>query len=141
MEKNKGGCPTKLTDDLVSKAEKYLYGGYKDKENDSQVVPTVSGLCCYLGISRTAAYDYAKKNSELGKKFSDTLDAIMLVQETKLVNRGLMGDFNAMITKLMLANHGYRDKQEIDNKSSDGSMSPVRELTDEELMKIAGGNK
>jgi len=41
-----------------------------------------------------------------------------------LVNKGLTGDFNATITKLMLANHGYSEKQSIDHQLSDSSMSP-----------------
>ena len=46
-----------------------------------------------------------------------------------LINGGLMGDFNASIAKVMMTKHGYSDKQEIDNTSSDGSMSPPQPLT------------
>ncbi|MDF7387072.1 DNA-packaging protein, partial [Proteus mirabilis] len=66
---------------------------------------------------------YGKQDSDLGREFSDTLDGIMAFQEMKLINSGLAGDFNATITKLMLANHGYSEKQEVDHQSSDGSMS------------------
>lgn len=131
--KKKMGRPSKFAESLV-KAKDYLMGGY---ETVGDVVPSVAGLACYLGISRSTAQQYAKENED----FSGTLEAIKTLQENRLINKGLIGDFNPTITKLMLANHGYHDKQEIDNKSSDGSMSPVRELTDEELMKIAGGNK
>ena len=36
---------------------------------------------------------------------------------------------------------GQTDKQEVDNRSSDGSMSPVRDLSDEELLKIASNSR
>ncbi|MBU9979651.1 DNA-packaging protein [Proteus mirabilis] len=115
------GCPSKLTNELIAKAKEYLYGGYK--ENEGQVIPSIAGLACYLGIARSTVYEYGKQDSDLGREFSDTLDGIMAFQEMKLINSGLAGDFNATITKLMLANHGYSEKQEVDHQSSDGSMS------------------
>lgn len=113
--KNKVGRPSKLAES-IEKAKEYLMGGY---EAVGDVVPSVAGLACYLGISRSTAQEYAKDNAE----FSGTLEAIKTLQENKLINKGLVGDFNPTITKLMLANHGYSDKAEIDNKSSDGSMT------------------
>ncbi|HAT4490328.1 TPA: hypothetical protein I9271_000981 [Proteus mirabilis] len=115
------GCPSKLTNELIAKAKEYLCGGYK--ENEGQVIPSIAGLACYLGIARSTVYEYGKQDSDLGREFSDTLDGIMAFQEMKLINSGLAGDFNATITKLMLANHGYSEKQEVDHQSSDGSMS------------------
>ncbi|WP_241603766.1 DNA-packaging protein [Rosenbergiella nectarea] len=114
--KNKVGRPSKLAES-IEKAKEYLMGGF---EAVGDVVPSVAGLACYLGISRSTAQEYAKDNAE----FSGTLEAIKTLQENKLINKGLVGDFNPTITKLMLANHGYSDKAEIDNKSSDGSMTP-----------------
>ena len=114
--KNKVGRPSKLAES-IEKAKEYLMGGY---EAVGDVVPSVADLACYLGISRSTAQEYAKDNVE----FSGTLEAIKTLQENKLINKGLVGDFNPTITKLMLANHGYSDKAEIDNKSSDGSMTP-----------------
>ncbi|MDF7480882.1 DNA-packaging protein, partial [Proteus mirabilis] len=61
-------------------------------------------------------------------------DGIMAFQEMKLINSGLAGDFNATITKLMLANHGYSEKQEVDHTSSDNSMSPTK------IVLVAGGD-
>ena len=116
------GCPSKLTEELIAKAKEYLYDGYK--ENDNAVIPSIAGLACHLGIARSTVYEYAKQDSDLGRDFSDTLEGIMAMQEHKLINKGLTGDFNATITKLMLSNHGYAEKQEVDNKSSDGSMTP-----------------
>ncbi|CDG96687.1 putative protein p17 [Xenorhabdus bovienii str. puntauvense] len=118
QQTNQVGCPSKLTGELIAKAKEYLYGGYKDEEE--AVIPSVAGLACYLAIARSTVYEYAKQSEE----FSDTLERILALQESRLINKGLSGDFNATITKLMLANHGYSDKQEIDHRSPDGSMSP-----------------
>lgn len=114
--KNKVGRPGKFAGSL-EKAKEYLMGGY---ETVGDVVPSVAGLACYLGVTRKSIYEWAKQSEEL----SDTLEGIQALQENRLINKGLTGDFNATISKLMLANHGYSDKQEVDNKSSDGSMTP-----------------
>lgn len=104
VSKKKIGRPSKLAVSL-EKANDYLMGEYKTV---GDIVPSVAGLACYLGISRSTAQEYAKENSA----FSGTLAAIKTVQENSLINKGLTGEFNATIAKLMLSNHGYADKQE-----------------------------
>ncbi|MEQ5075826.1 DNA-packaging protein [Providencia alcalifaciens] len=124
--KTKMGRPSKFAESLV-KAKEYLMGGY---ETVGDVVPSVAGLACYLGVSRKTVYEWVKESTDL----SDTLEGILAMQENKLINKGLTGDFNSTITKLMLANHGYSEKQEVDHKSSDSSMSPTK------IVLVAGGN-
>lgn len=102
MASNAIGRPSGLTPELIQKAKDYLIGGYKDVEN---IVPSVAGLGCYLGISRSTIYEY----KELSKEFADTLDSILMKQEMLLINGGLSQQFSGTITKLMLANHGYSD--------------------------------
>lgn len=104
VSKKKRGRPSKLTVSL-EKAKAYLMGEYKTV---GDVVPSVAGLACYLGISRSTAQEYAKENQE----FSGTLAAIKTIQENSLINKGLTGEFNPTIVKLMLCNHGYAEKQE-----------------------------
>ncbi|MEQ1967688.1 DNA-packaging protein [Xenorhabdus nematophila] len=128
QQTNQVGCPSKLNDELIAKAKTYLYGGYTEHE---AVIPSVAGLACYLGIARSTVYEYAKLNAE----FSDTLEGILALQESRLINKGLSGEFNATITKLMLSNHGYSEKQEIDHRSPDGSMSPQPS----KIVLVAGG--
>jgi hypothetical protein len=124
--KTKMGRPSKFAESLA-KAKEYLMGGY---ETVGDVVPSVAGLACYLGVSRKTVYEWVKESTDL----SDTLEGILAMQENKLINKGLNGDFNPTITKLMLANHGYSEKQEVDHKSSDSSMSPTK------IVLVAGGN-
>ena len=120
------GRPSLLDEELLEKAKHYMIEGYNEIEN---IVPSVAGLCCYLGVSKSTIYEWAKDTPEnrlipLRVKFSDTLDAIQAKQEMLLINGGLSQSFSGTITKLMLANHGYSDKVQTDVTSSDGSMTP-----------------
>ena len=125
---NKGGRPTKLTDELIGKAEMYL----TDYPSNGDIVPTVAGLSVYLDIAKSSIYKYRDESD----RFSDTLERIESLQESKLVNGGLIGDFNATIAKLMLSNHGYSEKQVVDNTSSDGSMTPITLTPDEVIERM-----
>ncbi|PHM64108.1 terminase [Xenorhabdus stockiae] len=128
QQTNQVGCPSKLNDALIARAREYLYGGY---ESVGDVIPSVAGLACYLEIARSTAYEYGKQSDE----FSDILEGIGAMQENKLINKGLTGDFNSTIAKMMLTKHGYSDKQEIDHRSPDGSMSPAK------IVLVAGGQR
>ena len=57
-------------------------------------------------------YDWEKKYPE----FLYILEAIKLEQQKVLLNKGLSGDFNSAITKLVLGKHGYHEKQDVDLK-------------------------
>lgn len=106
--KNKGGRPTTYTQEVIDKATEYLT--HYDMQGD--VVPTVAGLAQYIGRSRETLHTWAKDENK--PEFSDIYKEIMEIQEQKLVNGGLMSDYNPQITKMMLTKHGYSDKQEID---------------------------
>lgn len=120
-EKNPVGRPSKLTRELVDKANFYMLSEF---QNQGDAVPSHAGLCCYLGIVKSTLYEFAKLKCDLGIKFSNTLDAIKVKQEKMLLSGGLLSTYNAPITKLMLTNHGYSDKQEVDLSSHDGTMTP-----------------
>ena len=47
------------------------------------------------------------------KEFSYILADIKAKQEKVLISKGLSGDFNSAITKLVLGKHGYHDKQDV----------------------------
>ena len=104
---NVGGCPSKLDDELIAKAEEYIY----DFRSNDDIVPSVAGLACYLEISRSSVYNYKDKSN----RFLDIVERVELLQEKMLINGGLKGDFNAAITKLMMAKRGYSDSQNIDH--------------------------
>ena len=125
------GRPSLLDEEMLEKAKHYMIDGYKEIEN---IVPSAAGLCCYLGVSKSTVYEWAKDTPEnrlipLRVEFSDTLDAIQAKQEMILINGGLSQAFSGTITKLMLANHGYSDSVKQDHTSSDGSMTPNLTVT------------
>lgn len=116
-ERRAVGRPSKYNEDVQAHAEQYIY----DFKEQGDVIPSQAGLCCWLGIAKSTSQLWAKEYPE----FSATLDAIQIKQEALALNGGLNGAFNATITKLVLANHGYSEKQEIDHRSGDGTMSPT----------------
>jgi len=104
-----GGRPTKYTDELVEKAKAYLtdYIMYED------MIPSIASLSLVLGVDRSTLYAWEKEHVE----FSYILADIKAKQEKVLISKGLSGDFNSTITKLVLGKHGYHDKQDMDVKA------------------------
>ena len=114
---NPVGAPTKYNQALQDQADEYIYKFMEVGD----VIPSRVGLCCYLGVSKRISYEW----ETLYPDFLHTLENIEAMQERTAVNRGLDGTFNSAITKLILHNHGYSEKQAIDHTSSDESMKPV----------------
>ena len=115
--KDKGGRPTKLTDELKAKARNYELVF----REEGDIIPSIEGLAYYLNIARSTLYKYEDEDAE----FSDIVERVKTLQGKMLISGGLVGDFNASITKVILTKHDYSDKQEIDHKSSDNSMKPT----------------
>lgn len=108
--------PTKLTKAIADKAEKYLDVEIKQGGLYAGDLPTVAGLAIYIDASRDSIYEWAKQDTELGKRFSDTIKRLGEWQEYKLIGKSLKNEYNAAISKLLLSsNHGYTEKQAIDH--------------------------
>lgn len=99
---------------MVAKAKEYA------AKYDGDEVPTIAGLACLLGVAKSTIYKWGDED----KEFSDTLDALQAKQEQVLISKGLNSSFNSTITKLMLANHGYSEKTQVEH----GSSSELAEL-------------
>ena len=113
-----GGRPTKYNATIQKKADEYI----KNLPMD-EVVHTVEGLADYIDVARSTVYKWRDEIDE----FSDTLETILRKQAKTLINNGLTGEFNAPMTKMLMnVNHGYRERSEVDNLSSDGSMTPQK---------------
>jgi len=110
-----GGRPTKYNPDLLKEAQVYLDGFlYGDEEG----IPSIAGLALALGITRETCRDW---NNQAGKKeFSVIIKGISLKQESILLNKGLSGESNPMITKLVLSKHGYHDRVQTELTGKDG---------------------
>jgi len=98
--------PTKLDDEAVSKANAYLGEGWQEL---GHAIPHVAGLATHLGVTRKTLYNWKESNEE----FLYILDRLLAIQESELWNKGLQGDFQPTLVKLMLTKHGYSDRQEI----------------------------
>ena len=111
------GRPTKYNPELQAEADTYVYR----LEELGHVVPSRVGLCCFLGIDKTTSYEWEKVYPE----FSHTLRAVETLQEHMTLNGGLTGGLNSTIVKLVLANHGYSDKQAIDHTTGGETIKPT----------------
>ena len=100
-----GGRPTKYSKAMLDKAREYI----QNHAQYGDVVPIAAGLAGELGVTKVTLYEWAKHYPE----FSNTLQLLQEAQERKLASGGLSSTFQPTIAKLMLANHGYHDKQEI----------------------------
>lgn len=112
------GRPTDYRKTMVEAARRYI-ANHADFDDP---VPTVAGLACVLGTTRKTIYEWAK--DERKPEFRDILEELAQKQERQLIKGGLLGEYNAPISKMMLTKHGYSDKIESDHTSSDGSMTP-----------------
>jgi len=110
-EKEVDGRPTKYDEQIQEIADDYVIT-YKSKYGDE--VPSVCGLAVALDTTKKTLYNWSEKH----KNFLHTLKKIKTTQEKALVNGGLGGQFQATIAKLMMANHGYHEKKELDHKVS-----------------------
>lgn len=107
--------PTKYCKKVQEKADWYVSGGYIDC---GDAVPSQAGLACELGVTRQTIVNWKDQHP----KFLDTLERISVTQERVSLSGGLRGELNSGIVKLLLANHGYSDKQAINHISSDKSL-------------------
>ena len=107
------------TPELVEKAREYLTG----YSSVGDLVPSIAGLACVLGITRETCYAWAR--DETKAEFSDILDQLMQRQERGLLNGGLGGEFNSSISKMMLTKHGYSDATKSEISGPEGGAIPV----------------
>jgi len=127
-----GGRPTKYTPKLLKKAHHYV----KNFESFEDVIPSHIGLALVCGIRTETCYQWAKDKEK--KEFSDILDEISKKQHQILISKGLSGEFNSNIVKLVLGKHGYHDKQ--DNTLSSPGGGPV-EVAHSEFVLVRSENK
>ena len=108
-KKHPGGRPPKYGPELLGKAQYYI----KNWEELGRAIPSNTSLALYLGVTRRTVQEW---NSDEDKpEFSLMIDEIQSMQEQKLFDMGLTGDYNASIVKLALTKHGYSDKQETES--------------------------
>lgn len=73
-------------------------------------LPSMEGFALYLGVARSSLYLWKEQHSD----FSDALEKILMEQQKRLVDKGLSGEYNATIAKLILSsNHGMKERTDV----------------------------
>jgi hypothetical protein len=122
----KTGRPTSYDEEILKKTREYIEscedeeiqqlsglsakGTELYKQKLEVHLPTIEGLARYLGINKDTIYEWCKEH----KDFSDDIDELRAKQAEELVNKGLSGDYNSTIAKLLLSKHGYKESTETD---------------------------
>jgi hypothetical protein len=100
--KNKGGRPTKYTNDTNTQLLDYI----ENYEMYDDIIPSAAGFACVIGVDRSTLYAWAEKH----KRFSNILGQLNAAQERIAIKKGLVNEWNATIVKLLLGKHGYHDR-------------------------------
>lgn len=103
---NLNGRPVEYTDDVVNKVNEYSLICEQEKK-----LPTRAGLSLYIGINKKTLWEWEKRYEQL----SNALAKFDNLQEDEVLQKGLKGEYNSNIAKLILSNHGYSDKQQTEN--------------------------
>jgi hypothetical protein len=114
------GRPPKWQD-AVDPAWDYVNGGF---QAEGDVFPSVAGLAVSLSCARETIHAWAREHED----FSHIVKALMAKQEKMLSNGGILGEYNASITKLILTKHGYSEKTETAITGPDGGPLQVAEV-------------
>ena len=101
MPRHPGGRPTDYTEEILDLAQDYV-------DNCPDNVPTIVGLCKHIGRGSTTVYVW--RDDPEKAEFRDILLQVMDNQHCELVNKGLIGEFNPAVTKMILTKHGYSEK-------------------------------
>lgn len=127
---NPVGRPPVYSDEILLKAQEYLHNcqdeevqvvkqsseKYEMFDNKLKVkIPTKGGLAVALGVSRETLYAWAKEKPI----FSDIMEQLGAIQEERLINNGLSGDYNPTIAKVLLTKHGYREGTDVTTNDKD----------------------
>ncbi len=120
------GRPSLYTPELLEKAYEYLEVWQTLEHN---VMPSIAGLSVFLGVSRETCRAWQLEADK--EEFSGICRELMAKQELILADKGLTGDFNPTITKLMLTKHSYSDRQEL--SGPEGAPIALSDLTDSDL--------
>lgn len=109
--KKRFGRPVTYDNEVVRLSWEYLSDDEKiNYRNYGHAIPSIVGLSRVINRSRATIYDWAKDKD---KCFAEIVKEVSDFQEFSTLNDTLTNKLNAQIGKLVLANHGYSDKQEL----------------------------
>lgn len=119
-----GGRPTDYSQEMLQKTKEYILSCNEEHEvryrptltkegkildepyvHYNPKIPTIEGLAYELKVNKTTIYEWENKHEE----FSNVIDELRNKQASQLVNKGLSGQYNSTIAKVLLTKHGYRE--------------------------------
>lgn len=100
------GRPSKLTPEAIEKAVAYIDGGY---EAEGDAFPSVVGMADSIDVAVKTLYNWGESD----ERFLHILEKCNQRQHRTLLSKGIQGDFNPTICKLVLGKHGYHERQEV----------------------------
>lgn len=110
------GRPPEYKPEYVGAVDVYLKDHQDTPRGDSEdklnvKLPTLEGFASFIGVVKPTILDWEKIYPE----FSYALDQIRREQQERLLNKGLSGQYNPVIAKLILSsNHGMRERVDSD---------------------------
>jgi hypothetical protein len=108
------GRPSKFNSDIDQAAKNYLVDFNKVHNHP---FPSVVGMAIAINIAKSTLYKWAEEGKG---SISDTLRHCAEYQEMLVLHGGITNEFNSTISKLVLANFGYHDKQDNTQAGPDG---------------------
>ena len=119
------GRPTTYTKAADQAAKDYL----AQYSEHGHPFPSIVGMAIVISVAKSTLYKWVDDNrtGELGD-FSDTLDQCQDHQERITLNKSITNEFNPTISKLVLANFGYHDKQDSTLSGKDGGAVQIQEV-------------
>jgi len=119
---------SKVDDYLATRADKVFEFhktiGEKSDSYERRVevkLPTVEGFALFINVNKTTLYEWREKHTE----FSNSLEKIVEEQRKRLLDKGLSGEYNPTIAKLILSsNHNMREKADL-TTDGDKIESPI----------------
>lgn len=129
--KNKGGRPKKYSE--VELLERKI-NEYFEMCDEKGKPYTITGLCLYLDIDRATLLRYEER-----EEFRNTIKRAKNKIENYVEENSLLGKLNPTVSIFNLKNNfGWKDKQEIETNQNIKIDNPYKELSIEELKKLAG---
>lgn len=110
------GRPCEFKEEYIQRAEDYLlYECPEETDENGKIIkkgklPKLVDLAIILGCDDETIGEWAKKNED----FSAIVTKIKQSQHSKLVDKGLNGEYNSKVTGLMLAKFGYHEHVDTD---------------------------
>lgn len=126
-KKNSIGRPTKYKKEYCQMLEDYLAEGFG-----------MESFASKINVNQDTLYEWCKKFPEFSESqkrgFSRGYERFEKIGQSGMV--GKLPGFNVTAWIFWMKNrYGWRDRQEVDHKSSDGTMSPTQEIDLKKLSK------